>query len=245
MDQTKDTEAKDKILDAQIFEVEDLDSDILNTMDSHEVTVAMMPPSKDMVFKYIEKGTKPKKFKTTTRLDNDEGTRKWVAKIASYKPKDKDKEVGAEDFEITKVELGNMSRDSDNHFFQVSAKKMLARSEKDGREKRKLKRHINILTQFITEFDGSCANSGSEAGVVLLSPNGNIFPFSFKLDFKNTNLTAKYEALLLGLNEAKCKGIKLLKVKGDAEMIVRHVRNVYSVKNDRLKHYRNKVWDEI
>lgn len=71
------------------------------------------------------------------------------------------------------------------------------------------------------EFDGSCANSSSGVGVVLLSPNGNIFPFSFKINFKNTNNTAEYEALLLGLNEARCKGIKLLKVKGDAELIVR------------------------
>lgn len=95
------------------------------------------------------------------------------------------------------------------------------------------------------EFDGSCANSGLGAGVVLLSPTGNIFPFSFKLDFKNTNNIAEYEALLLGLSEAKCKGIKLLKVKGDAELIVRQVRNVYTVKNDRLRHYRNRVWDEL
>lgn len=53
------------------------------------------------------------------------------------------------------------------------------------------------------------------------------FLFSFKLDFKNTNNTAEYETLLLGLNEAKCKGIKFLKVKGDVELIVRQVRNVY------------------
>lgn len=171
MDQIKDTKAKDKILDAQIFEIEDLDSDIANTMDSHAVTIAMTPPPKviggttsssathkwlttsvskkwsfilvtipiqDMVVKYIEKGPKQKKFKTTARLDNDEGIGKWVAEIASYKPKDEDKEVSAEEFEITKVELRNMSRDSDNHFFQVSAKKMLTRSEKDGREKREL-----------------------------------------------------------------------------------------------------------
>lgn len=106
-------------------------------------------PIQDMVVKYIEKGPKPKRFKTTTRLDCDEGTGKWVAEIASYKPKDEKKEVSAEDFEITKVELGNMSRDSNNHFFQVSANKMLTRSEKDEWEKRELKRHISILAQFI------------------------------------------------------------------------------------------------
>lgn len=46
MDQAKDTKLKDKILDAQIFEVEDLDSDVANALDSHVVTIAMTPPSK-------------------------------------------------------------------------------------------------------------------------------------------------------------------------------------------------------
>lgn len=122
MDQAKDTRVKDTILNAQIFEVEDLDSDVVDALDSHTVTVAMMPPSKaiegttsssatrkwlttsvnkkwsflpvtipiqEMVIKYTEKSPKPKRFKTTARLDNDEGTGKWVAEIASYKPKDK------------------------------------------------------------------------------------------------------------------------------------------------------------
>lgn len=46
MDQAKDTEVKDTILDAQIFEVEDLDSNVANALGSHAVTIAMTPPSK-------------------------------------------------------------------------------------------------------------------------------------------------------------------------------------------------------
>ncbi|XP_059078132.1 uncharacterized protein LOC131876693 [Cryptomeria japonica] len=46
MDQVKDIEVKDNILDTQIFEVKDLDSDIVNTMDSHAITIAMTPPPK-------------------------------------------------------------------------------------------------------------------------------------------------------------------------------------------------------
>ncbi|XP_059066420.1 uncharacterized protein LOC131857730 [Cryptomeria japonica] len=95
------------------------------------------------------------------------------------------------------------------------------------------------------EFDGSCAVLGSSAGVVLIPPSGNPIPFSFKLEFKNTNNTAEYEALLLGLAEAKRLGVKLLRAKGDAELIVKQARRLFSVKNERLKHYRNRVWDEI
>jgi hypothetical protein len=34
-------------------------------------------------------------------------------------------------------------------------------------------------------------------------------------------------------------------VKGDAELIVKQVRKQFSIKTDRLRHYRNLVWDEI
>ncbi|KAH9319964.1 hypothetical protein KI387_021733, partial [Taxus chinensis] len=54
-----------------------------------------------------------------------------------------------------------------------------------------------------------------------------------------------YEALVLGLQVAEEKGIKNLEVFGDAELIVKQVRNQFQVKNDRLRHYRNKVWDAI
>lgn len=49
----------------------------------------------------------------------------------------------------------------------------------------------------------------------------------------------------MGISEAKNKGIKLLRGKGDVELIAKQFRNVFSVKNERLKHYRNRVWDEI
>ena len=34
-------------------------------------------------------------------------------------------------------------------------------------------------------------------------------------------------------------------MKGDIELIVKQVRKKFSIKNDKLKHYRNSVWDEI
>lgn len=67
----------------------------------------------------------------------------------------------------------------------------------------------NLVNELWTlEFDGSCANIGSGVGVVLISPDGYKFPFSFKLEFSNTNNTTEYEALLLDLSVAKEKGIK-------------------------------------
>ncbi|XP_059071472.1 uncharacterized protein LOC131867183 [Cryptomeria japonica] len=95
------------------------------------------------------------------------------------------------------------------------------------------------------EFDGSCLSSGLGAGVILIPPHGKVIPYSFKLEFQNMNNMAEYEALLLGLAEAKRLQIKMLKVRGDAELIVKQVRGLFVVKNERLRHYRNRVRDEI
>ncbi|XP_057866383.2 uncharacterized protein LOC131073894 [Cryptomeria japonica] len=98
---------------------------------------------------------------------------------------------------------------------------------------------------WMMEFDGSCLASFSRAGVVLIPPSGKHITFSFKLEFKNTNNIAEYEALLLGMAEEKKLGVKLLRVKGDVEFIVKQVRGLFIVKNERLKNYQNRAWDEI
>lgn len=73
---------------------------------------------------------------------------------------------------------------------------------------------------WVMQFDGSSSSSSSGAGVVLISPQGEKFPKAYKLAFDTTNNTAEYEALLLGLEFAKEKGIKKLQVMGDAELVV-------------------------
>ncbi|XP_059075436.1 uncharacterized protein LOC131875353 [Cryptomeria japonica] len=95
------------------------------------------------------------------------------------------------------------------------------------------------------QFDGSSSSFGSGVGVVLISPSDEKFPKAYKLEFDTTNNTIEYEALLLGLEFAKEKGIKKLQVTGDVELIVNQVKIKYLSKNKRLRSYRNKVWDEI
>lgn len=106
-------------------------------------------PFKDMVIKYIDKTPKPRKIKTTTKLTVDGKMGKWMVEIASYKSKDEGKELDEEDFQITRVDLGTMDRDANNHHFKYSAQKILTHSEKDGKEKKELKKNIRILAQFI------------------------------------------------------------------------------------------------
>ena len=73
----------------------------------------------------------------------------------------------------------------------------------------------------------------------MTSPKGQVFSFSFRLEFEATNNVAEYEALLLGLEIDKDMGIKMLNIRGDSNLITLQVKNHFSCKCKMLKKYRN------
>jgi ribonuclease HI len=94
-------------------------------------------------------------------------------------------------------------------------------------------------------FDGACSKEGSGAGIVFISPTKEVIPLSYKLEFDTTNNISEYEALLLGLKAAKNMGIDKIYVFGDSELIIHQIKNIYQTKQQRLKQYRNEVWDFV
>jgi ribonuclease HI len=94
-------------------------------------------------------------------------------------------------------------------------------------------------------FDGASSRHGKGAGIVLKSPLGHIFKFAYRLEFEATNNVAEYEAILLGLELAKALKIKLLSIKGDSDLIIMQLKNKFTCKNQRLRNYRNAVWDTM
>jgi hypothetical protein len=80
-------------------------------------------------------------------------------------------------------------------------------------------------------FDGASSREGVGVGVFLVSPVQEIISLSYKLEFEDTNNVAKYEALVLGLRDAKDMGIEEISVFGDAELIVHQIRNTYQDKH--------------
>jgi ribonuclease HI len=94
-------------------------------------------------------------------------------------------------------------------------------------------------------FDGACTKESAGAGVVFISPSKKASHLSFKLNFKVTNNIAEYEALLLGMNVEKEKGIKKLQVFGDADLIIQQVNKSFQAKHVRLKAYRDEVLEAI
>ena len=87
-------------------------------------------------------------------------------------------------------------------------------------------------------FDGSCTNHGAGAGIVLITPDHDTIPKSFRLNFQCTNNIAEYEALVIGLKIAIQWRIKNLKVFGDSQLVISQVNNDYMTKDEKLIPYR-------
>ncbi|XP_026454366.1 uncharacterized protein LOC113355665 [Papaver somniferum] len=92
-------------------------------------------------------------------------------------------------------------------------------------------------------FDGSAtpSNDTGGAGMVLVSPSGEVFSHSFKLDFHYTNNSAEYEAFLLGLSLAKQAGEMHLEIRGDSKMLVNQMNGFYPLKEITLAPFRTEA----
>jgi ribonuclease HI len=94
-------------------------------------------------------------------------------------------------------------------------------------------------------FDGASSKEGSGVGVVFVSPTQETISLSYKMEFETTNNVAEYEALVLGLRDAKYMGIEDLSMFGHAKLIFHQIKNIYQAKHPRIRTYRNEVWDHF
>ncbi|KAG8503936.1 hypothetical protein CXB51_002220 [Gossypium anomalum] len=87
-------------------------------------------------------------------------------------------------------------------------------------------------------FDGASNAVGNGIGAVLVSPNGDHYPFTCKLDFDCTNNMAKYEACIIGLQAAIERGIKTLEVYGYSALVIYQLRGEWETRDPKLINYR-------
>ncbi|KAK5839445.1 hypothetical protein PVK06_008234 [Gossypium arboreum] len=90
-------------------------------------------------------------------------------------------------------------------------------------------------------FDGASNAVENGIGAVLVSPNGDHYPFTCKLDFDCTNNMAEYEACIMGLQAAIERGIKTLKVYGDSALVIYQFRGECETRDPKLINYRKIV----
>ena len=95
--------------------------------------------------------------------------------------------------------------------YMLFAEDILNEREIEGSKMKALSEEKESSSMWTFEFDGSCSSSRSSVGVVLAPPEGEPKPMAFKLEFRNTNNTIEYAALLLGIIATKEKGLKILR----------------------------------
>ena len=68
--------------------------------------------------------------------------------------------------------------------------------------------------------DGSACYGGTGAGVVFVSPQRQILPYSFVLSEQCSNNVTKYQALIIGLEKAVEMKIKNLEICWDSKLVI-------------------------
>ncbi|XP_009601708.2 uncharacterized protein [Nicotiana tomentosiformis] len=88
-------------------------------------------------------------------------------------------------------------------------------------------------------FDGSAHREGAGAGVVFVTSQGEVQPYSFTLTQICSNNVAEYQALILGLEMAVDMKQLQLQVYSDSQLVVNQLLGSYEVKKPELRPYHN------
>ncbi|XP_070005578.1 uncharacterized protein [Nicotiana sylvestris] len=86
-------------------------------------------------------------------------------------------------------------------------------------------------------FDGATHRGGAGAGVVFVTSQGKVLPYSFTLTQLCSNNVAEYQALILGLEMAVEMKRLQLQVFGDSQLVVNQLLGSYEVKKPELRPY--------
>ncbi|XP_057803526.1 uncharacterized protein LOC131018841 [Salvia miltiorrhiza] len=96
---------------------------------------------------------------------------------------------------------------------------------------------IDIALPWWMFFDGASHREGAGAGVVFVSPERQVLPYSFTLTENCSNNVAEYQALILGLEMALDMQQSHLKVYDDSKLVVNQILGLYEVKKPELLPY--------
>jgi ribonuclease HI len=89
--------------------------------------------------------------------------------------------------------------------------------------------------------DGSWGTFGAGAAAVLVAPSKVRTCYAARLDFSCTNNITEYEALLLGLQKLKARGIRRVILKTDSQVISGHVDKCSKARDPKLEKYLDTV----
>ena len=89
--------------------------------------------------------------------------------------------------------------------------------------------------------DGAANAQGSDAGLILTSPEGVDVEYALRFWFPASNSEAEYEAVIVGLNLAHFMEVEQLEVFSDSQLVVRQIEDSYEAKGEKMILYLKKV----
>ena len=107
------------------------------------------------------------------------------------------------------------------------------------------KKNITLPKVWHLFTDGAAKGNPGPAGAgwVLTSDQDSDSFKDCKFIGQATNNEAEYQALILGLQQALARGVQVIRIYMDSELLVRQLNGDYRVKNQRLKIFFNQVQD--
>ncbi|KAL4271635.1 hypothetical protein GQ457_13G011690 [Hibiscus cannabinus] len=109
----------------------------------------------------------------------------------------------------------------------------------------------DLSRSWVLNFDGATNALGHGIGAILVSPDGDHYPFTARLEFFCTNNIVEYEACIMGLRAAIERRIKILRVFGDSALVIYQIRGEWETRDSKLVEYHKlilklaKEFDEI
>ncbi|KAK2989239.1 hypothetical protein RJ640_013187 [Escallonia rubra] len=91
------------------------------------------------------------------------------------------------------------------------------------------------ITPWRMTFDGS--KKGAGAGIVLISPDGNIHQFAFQIEKDCSNNQAEYEALIIGLEILLDMHITTVQISGDSQLVITQLNREFKCNASGLEMY--------
>ncbi|KAK3037114.1 hypothetical protein RJ639_031533 [Escallonia herrerae] len=96
---------------------------------------------------------------------------------------------------------------------------------------------VEAFQPWMMFLDGAVRSDGVGAGVVFVSPQRKVLPYSFTLREKCSNNVAEYRALIIGIQMALELGIPSLAISGYSKLVINQLLKEYEVKKEDFVSY--------
>ncbi|XP_021713582.1 uncharacterized protein LOC110681765 [Chenopodium quinoa] len=89
--------------------------------------------------------------------------------------------------------------------------------------------------------DGSSASTGLGAGVIMISPQGDVFEYAVKFKFKASNNEAEYEAALAGIQLCISAEARRIEMTTDSQLVANQFNGTYETREPSMTAYLAKL----